>query len=241
LKLLDHFNAFAESPSIQAIHKVELGPVNVLTLPQTTQIEPTSIESILTKSEMAYSLSLKAAPRRNEFLRSRWLLRASLNTNAEITRMTDGTHQWPEGLVGSITHKQGFVAITVMDSHSHQGVGIDAELVDKMQLKFAERILVKEENNKLADWSQSLSLTQEEILTIIFSVKEALFKAVFPIGKIMFYFHDACVENIEEGGKIRLRLLSSPSAATPKGTVVEGFFKRIESSGQSLYLTAVAL
>lgn len=81
--------------------------------------------------------------------------------------------QWPNGFVGSISHSKR-LAIACMRPISHcMGIGIDTEetLQSRRMDQLGMRILHPDEN-----WAK----TPEE-LTLIFSFKESLYKAFYPI------------------------------------------------------------
>lgn len=128
---------------------------------------------------------LKAAQRRSEFLRSRWLYRAVSGHSMDPTRHGDGDLLWPQGFVGSLSHKVGHVALVYMPAKPWQSVGVDLERI-QVQTHLAEKIMTSSEKSLIDSVCEG-----SESTAAVFSAKEALFKAVFPLGRKMFWFHDA--------------------------------------------------
>ena len=62
------------------------------------------------------------------------------------------------------------------------------------------------------------------LVTLTFSVKESLFKALYPIVQKRFYFEHAEVLEWSAEGLARLRLLTDLSAEWQQGTELQGQF-----------------
>lgn len=83
---------------------------------------------------------------------------------------------WPIGTCGSLTHSRDLVGAAVSGSLS--GLGLDIEHFGRLSSRAAERILTDVE-------SQALRQLEEDFLrlaTIVFSAKEAVYKAIYPIA-----------------------------------------------------------
>lgn len=99
---------------------------------------------------------------------------------------------WPEGFVGSITHSGNLVAAAVARSRMVRALGIDAEVavplpsdVRGVVLNAAERV----------DGGHG-----KEHETVVFSAKESVFKALFPLTRAWIDFADLVVETDEMAG-----------------------------------------
>jgi 4'-phosphopantetheinyl transferase EntD len=80
------------------------------------------------------------------------------------------------------------------------------------------------------------------IIALIFSAKEALFKCHFPLGRKMFWFHDADVSQIDvKTGQIELTVLIDTSPKTLKGTVTSGNFVLNKTSDGDYWVTAFSM
>jgi enterobactin synthetase component D len=97
---------------------------------------------------------------------------------------------WPENIVGSITHNDFWVGAAVATNDQLTGVGIDFEVMGKVQPHLKNQIIAP------GDLLIHKMLTDSELLTMIFSMKESFFKALYPEVKKYFSFQDAIVREI---------------------------------------------
>ncbi|MEG2714634.1 MAG: 4'-phosphopantetheinyl transferase superfamily protein [Glutamicibacter sp.] len=88
---------------------------------------------------------------------------------------------WPAGVVGSMTHCAGFRAAAVASTNDIRGLGIDAELHAPLPAEILDIILLPEEQVMAAE----LSAHHPGIAwdRLIFSAKESVFKAWFPLTR----------------------------------------------------------
>jgi enterobactin synthetase component D len=75
------------------------------------------------------------------------------------------------------------------------------------------------------------------LVTLTFSVKESLFKALYPIVQQRFYFEHAEVLEWRESGEVRLRLLTDLSREWRNGTELDAQFG--VKDGQLLSLVSI--
>jgi len=109
---------------------------------------------------------------------------------------------WPEGVVGSITHCRGYRAAAVALTENMMTVGIDAEPGAPLPDGVERRILRDEERQWLAGAPPGVPWDR-----VIFSAKEAIYKAWFPVTRRWLGFEDAIVRIDPEGGVFDARLL----------------------------------
>lgn len=114
---------------------------------------------------------------------------------------------WPQGYLGSITHINGVAGCAVLSECSYVGLGIDLEqwIVESNAKDIAPLICFAEELEVCTrlNWSQS------QALTLIFSAKESLYKALYRKVLRYFDFLDADVvgcEGDQVSGQITLCL-----------------------------------
>ncbi|MRS90083.1 enterobactin synthase subunit EntD [Enterobacteriaceae bacterium RIT714] len=107
----------------------------------------------------------------------------------------NGEPLWPAGIVGSITHTANCAMATVCD-HPHRLVGLDCELIlDPQEAEdIKDGILFETEESVLRPGDIPFS----QALTLVFSAKESLFKALFPCVKEYMGFDCARVTALEE-------------------------------------------
>ncbi|HED6238979.1 TPA: enterobactin synthase subunit EntD [Enterobacter sichuanensis] len=106
-----------------------------------------------------------------------------------------GEPLWPEGISGSITHS-GTQAMAVVVSHPDARVGIDCEAI----LPDSE---AREIQDGIIDVQEAMCLTRSGYpfalaLTLTFSAKESLFKALFPQVKTFMDFDCARITRLDE-------------------------------------------
>lgn len=131
---------------------------------------------------------------------------------------------WPSPLVGAITHSHGQAAALVGDRGRWQGLGLDHEvwLAPERAARLSGEILTEQEKPALDGLDET---GRAERITLTFSVKESLFKALYPLTGRRFYFQDA--ELVDER---RIRLLTTLSPAWQARAVLP-FQWRTEGDG----------
>ena len=108
--------------------------------------------------------------------------------------------QWPHGIVGSITHGAGWAGVVVARQREWRGLGLDIErmLVCERADRLAGEILTPSELEAFASLGDH---DRAELVTRTFSLKESLFKALYPLVKQRFYFQDAEVLEATPGAR----------------------------------------
>jgi len=170
------------------------------------------------------SLQRSVAKRQAEYLAGRVCARAALQ-RLDGRDYVPGTHAdrspiWPAGIHGSITHGKGWAAAVVAADGACRGLGLDQEalLDDARAERLMGEILTPPERERLH--RSQLGLT----VTLTFSLKESLFKALYPLTRQRFYFEHAEVLAWSADGHARLRLLTDLSPQWQHGAEVEGQF-----------------
>jgi phosphopantetheine--protein transferase-like protein len=95
--------------------------------------------------------------------------------------------QWPDGIVGSITHCEGVGAVAVAESARFCGLGIDLERIDRIDESIADTVCTPDERSELEAMAPS---ARRRHLSLLFSAKESVFKALFPPTRQFLDFHD---------------------------------------------------
>ncbi|HFK5734414.1 TPA: enterobactin synthase subunit EntD [Enterobacter sichuanensis] len=106
-----------------------------------------------------------------------------------------GEPLWPEGISGSITHS-GTQAMAVVVRHPDARVGIDCEAIlpDREAREIQDGIIDAQEAMCLTRSGYPFALA----LTLTFSAKESLFKALFPKVKTFMDFDCARITRLDE-------------------------------------------
>ncbi len=171
------------------------------------------------------------AKRQAEYLAGRLCAREALMYLTGIAATPacgeDRAPQWPVGTVGSITHSSGWAGAVVGNSADWRGLGLDIEQI--MPASRAERlageILTPAELFRL----EALPSEQRaQRISLTFSLKESLFKALYPQVLQHFYFKDAELLSVDADNKARMRLLIDLHDDWPAGSELEGQFAEFD-------------
>ena len=190
--------------------------------------------------DMPASIQRSVAKRQAEFLAGRLCARAAL-LQLDGTCTTPGMGEdrapvWPAHITGAITHSNGRAGALVALKSEWQGLGIDLEklLTTERAQRLAKEILTPDELRAMAAGAaQDIAL----LVTLTFSVKESLFKALYPLVQKRFYFEHAEVLSWTPEGHVRLRLLTDLSPEWQYGRELDAQFGLFE--GQLLTVVAI--
>jgi 4'-phosphopantetheinyl transferase EntD len=178
--------------------------------------------------------------RRREFTTARVCARAALEKlgfpAAPIPTGERGEPLWPAGAVGSITHCDGYRACAVARSEEILTVGIDAEPHAALPVGLLADIARPEELAPL----RRLALEHPNVHwdRLLFSAKESVYKAWFPLAKRWLGFEDAAIAVDPSLGTFTAHLLvSGPTLA---GEPLRGFSGRW-MVGNGIIVTAIAV
>lgn len=215
-------------------------------LPMIEDLLPTQVVSIAVRGDdpSAYLLPDEAAQigwavesRMREFTTARTCARRALRIlGLPALPILCGPKReplWPPGVVGSITHCCGFRAAAVAMQRDIMAIGIDAEIHAPLPSGVLEQVCVDQERRWLAGASGSLHWDR-----LLFSAKEAVYKAWFPLTGRWLGFEDAVVTFNPTERTFQAQLLVEPPATVDHDlTHFAGRF--LVRDG--LVLTAVAL
>jgi enterobactin synthetase component D / holo-[acyl-carrier protein] synthase len=148
--------------------------------------------------------------RRKEFATGRMCARAALvllgQPAVAVLRGPGGAPQWPAGIVGSITHCEGYRAAAVASTRDVVSLGVDAEpdepLPDHGML---DMIALKEERVRLRELAAETPGTCWDRL--LFTAKESVYKTWFPLAQRWLGFESADVVIDPHTGTFTARLL----------------------------------
>jgi 4'-phosphopantetheinyl transferase EntD len=150
-----------------------------------------------------------AAKRRGEFTTARGCARAALAKigvpAVPILPGPRGAPQWPEGVVGSITHCAGYRACAVARIGEIVTIGLDAEPHDPLPKGVLEAIARPAEQARLS----ALTSVRPDINwdRLLFCAKESVYKAWFPLTHRWLGFEEASIEIDQVNGSFGARLL----------------------------------
>ena len=178
------------------------------------------------------------AKRQAEYLAGRLCAREALRRVTGVASVpavgADRAPQWPAEVSGSITHGQGWAAAIVARKECCLGLGLDVEqcLASPRAESLAAEILTENELQRLTGLAPQERAWR---ISLTFSLKESLFKALYPLVLKHFYFHDAELLSFEpQQGSAVLRLLLDLSQDWPAGTELRGHYAMLDKQLLSL-------
>ncbi|WP_424193090.1 4'-phosphopantetheinyl transferase family protein [Ampullimonas aquatilis] len=160
----------------------------------------------------------RAVPKRQrEFLAGRYCAQLALQqaaarlgirwTAQPIGQHTDRSPDWPFGWTGSISHTNALaVAVMAHDETRRVAIGIDVEqpLTQRAAKEICQQILCSGEQQLLGDGTDELLWTRQ--VGLIFSAKEAIFKALSPRLSQWLDFQDAQLTTLDHDGQFKWHL-----------------------------------
>lgn len=116
-----------------------------------------------------------------------------------------GAPRWPEGVIGSMTHCDGYRAAAVARAADATGLGIDAEPDGPLPEGVLDLIALPAEREHV----DALSAARPEVCwdRLLFSAKESVFKTWYPLTSRELDFSEAEIAVDAAGGTFSARLL----------------------------------
>ena len=131
-----------------------------------------------------------APSRQREFAAGRMCARRALDLLGAVTSGllpdADGIPQWPEGTVGSISHCRGVAMAMTAKSVDCRLLGLDLEKTNRLSAGAIKQVLHPVE--------QIFAGSDQQKASILFSLKEAFYKAQFPKWRAVGNFSDLALE-----------------------------------------------
>jgi 4'-phosphopantetheinyl transferase EntD len=183
-----------------------------------------------------------ADKRRREFTTGRGCARTALAAlgvpPAPILPGERGAPQWPAGYAGSITHCAGYRAAAVASTREVLTIGLDAEPNEILPDGVLDHVSLPGERARLRDLAVAAPGTCWDRL--LFSAKESVYKAWFPVAGRWLGFEDADITIDPAAGTFEARLLV-PAPVTGSSPIgLTGFSGRWLAS-DGLILTAITM
>lgn len=163
-------------------------------------------EGIELFDEEAASVGRAVEKRRREFTTGRACARSALArlgvSAVAIPSGERGEPVWPTGVVGSITHCAGYRACAVARAEDVLSVGVDAEVHAPLPEGVLEQVAFGRELAMVAGPAAGVCLDR-----VLFSAKEAVYKAWFPLARRWLGFEDVDLTIDAGDATFRARLL----------------------------------
>ncbi len=195
------------------------------------EFDNTHYEDLLfTQHEIEYAPFLNRAviKRKAEFFAGRYAAQQAMKRlKVEKNSVGIGQHRnpvWPASLVGSITHTTTQAICAIARNTDYKSLGID--LADQISVATANNIKDQIIQTHEAETLSKLPLSFEQSLTLAFSAKESLFKALYPHVGFYFEFYVAEICEIEmKTHTFLMRLTRDLNDLLIKNMVFQGRFK----------------
>lgn len=164
--------------------------------------------------EEAAFVARMAAKRRREFTEVRSCARRAMEKLGvppqPVLPGAGGAPRWPAGLIGSMTHSSGYCAAALVRATELVSLGIDAETHEPLPegvLAYAALPTEAERLRRLAEQRPDIHWDR-----LLFSAKESVYKAWFPLTGKWLDFTEADIELFADpgerlGGGLRAELL----------------------------------
>jgi 4'-phosphopantetheinyl transferase EntD len=150
--------------------------------------------------------------RRREFTTARYCARAALATlGIGAVPILPGPKReplWPADVVGSITHCAGYRAAAVARASDFATIGLDAEPNAPTPKGVLEVVALAEELDRMP----ALAKADDQVCwdRLLFSAKESVYKAWYPLAKRWLGFEDAAITIDPDDGTFAARILVEP-------------------------------
>jgi 4'-phosphopantetheinyl transferase EntD len=167
-----------------------------------------TIDVVLFPDEEA-AIAKAVDKRRREFSTARACARAALARlglpPAPIVPGLRGAPRWPSGIVGSMTHCAGYRAAALARAADIVTVGLDAEPHEDLPSGVLGAVASDSEQSRLA----ALTATRPDVCwdRMLFSAKESVYKAWFPLTQRWLNFEEASVDFDPDQQTFSARLL----------------------------------
>ncbi|MCX4918087.1 4'-phosphopantetheinyl transferase [Streptomyces sp. NBC_00687] len=165
-------------------------------------------------------LTRAVAKRRREFATVRRCARRAMEKlgvpPAPVLPGERGAPQWPAGLVGSMTHCDGFSAAALARVTDLASLGIDAEPHQSLPPGVLDTIALPAESAGLARLRARTPAVHWDRL--LFSAKESVYKAWFPLTGEWLDFSEADID---------ISVAPTPPGATPSAALTGRFHARL--------------
>lgn len=160
------------------------------------------------------------AKRQHEFSTGRVLARGLLSRlgypDFPLLRADDRIPLWPAGIVGSISHAGTVCLAAAARTDDSRGIGLDLEPDEPVDAEI-ERVVCRDAEH---EWvAEAGEPERGRRRRIVFSVKEAVYKAFYPRTRTFWSFQDVRVEIDLGGERWRAFLPESAGVAEADGRV----------------------
>jgi len=159
-------------------------------------IAPGDEHALLAEERTAFATSVIKVQRSSGAARivARDLMRRAGVMPQPVIKSTAGMPIWPDGIVGSLAH-DATVAVAALARHSdYLSLGVDVEPAEPLAADLLELVTTSSERVTMRNALQG---------RLLFSIKEAVYKAVYPLDRIFLDHHDVEVDLAAQTATVR--------------------------------------
>lgn len=153
------------------------------------EMPPAQADPALLHAEELRRIERAVDKRRREFAAGRLLAHGLLEAvgapRSPLLPDADRVPSWPQGVVGSITHCQSLCAVAVAPAAQWSGLGLDVEPAAPMDEALLPMILRDAERARIAALPDAIRPLGG---ILAFSIKEAVYKAIYPQCRVFLDF-----------------------------------------------------
>ena len=150
----------------------------------------------MTGDELPY-VNQAVLKRVREFTAGRHIARRAMRqmnvAASSITVAKNRCPVWPDGIVGSISHTDDIVGVALARAQDYVSIGFDIEVGRAVKPELWDMVLTDDEKD-------NIDLNAEpELATLVFSCKESVYKAVYPLIGEFLEFRDIEISIVDDG------------------------------------------
>jgi len=116
-------------------------------------------------------------------------------TQQALPKTTSGMPIWPDGIVGSLAHESKIAVAAIAKQRDYLSLGIDIEPAEALDPSLLDLVATAKERQKISDEPCGGRL--------LFSIKEAVYKAVYPLDGIFLDHQDVEVCLVAQTAVVR--------------------------------------
>lgn len=160
---------------------------------------------------------------------------------------------WPAGVVGSISHTDSWCLAAISTAARYRNIGVDLEQLQPMDNATRELVLTPQERVEVENLP-ALAATKQDVSSdsvyamkssawpsILFSIKESLFKCSYPLDRQWIDFHQVSVSIDPAHWRYTARFKQPTSLATNDHSQLIGRFCLSHDGGSDYVFSMAAL
>lgn len=174
--------------------------------------------------------------RRREYLAGRICIQKAFpqvgcSPNKQVHNTSDRAPVWPKNYTGSVSHTLNVAAACVARTRTYRSIGLDLEVVmdEKQARELSSQIIFGGD----LEYIDAMPLGQ--FVTLVFSAKEAIFKAIYKEVGYIFGFEDVELVALDKAIAM-FEIKKNLSSIWQKGSTIKVNYKKIDLMIYSLAL-----